>query len=121
MGIAGVAPTPETFTSSTPPGMPPLPSVVKLPTRARGLTVAPLKTSPLVMKAYVPLKLASENLPLGGGGCTEAPPPQAASHRAAAETSAVTTRFIAHLAALPFVPESSLQRASEGSLLRCER
>src|SRR5262252_2412987 len=105
MAIAGVAPTPETFTSSTPPEMPPLPSAVKLPTRARGLTVAPLKTSPLVMKAYVPLRLARENLPVGGGGCTEEPPPpQAARQRAAAETSAVARRFIGHLATPLFVP-----------------
>src|SRR5215472_1659645 len=112
IGSARDVPMPEVFTSSTPPEMPPFPSAVKLPTRDIGFSVAPVKTSPLVVKAYVPFRLERLYLPVGGGGGTEEPPLlQAASQRAAAATTAVIKRFIAHLARLAFVPASRLKPA----------
>src|SRR5690242_2774887 len=98
----------------------PCPSALKLPVLANGVGVVALvvNTSPLVTKAYVPLKLAGVKLPDGGGGGMEGPPPplQAAAQRTEPATTAKRMRFIAHLAGLP----SALQ-ATAGSLWCCEQ
>src|SRR6266478_9531389 len=95
---------PSAFTSSTPPVMLPAPSAAKLPTRASGVTFAPVKDSPLVTNAYWPFKLERPYLPTGGGGLTIPPLLQAALQKAPATATVRRRRFIAHLAALPFVP-----------------
>src|SRR6266478_8250270 len=108
MVIAGLTPTETSLTSSTPPLMLPCPSAVKLPTRASGLTVVPANTSPLVTKAYWPLRLALLYLPTGGGGLTiPLPLLHAELQRAATTEKAARRRFIAHLAALPFLLATS--------------
>src|SRR4029077_14522541 len=71
--------------------MTPLPSAVKLPTRAMNAPKLTPASLPLMEKAYVPLRLALENLPAGGGGTEGALfPPHAAANNAttAARTNA---------------------------------
>src|SRR5260370_5632707 len=122
MGMVELAP-PWVTTSYIPPVMPPLPSGMKLPTRAMGVAakVQLAQTSPLVVKAYVPFKLPRPKLPEGGGGVMAVPPPpQLEIPRAAAPTSAVRRRFIAHLAGLLFQLASSVMPEWLESLWCCE-
>src|SRR5260370_3772821 len=122
MGMVELAP-PWVTTSYIPPVMPPLPSGMKLPTRAMGVAakVQLAQTSPLVVKAYVPFKLPTPKLPDGGGGVMAVPPPpQLEIPRAAAPTSAVRRRFIAHLAGLLFRLVSSATPAWLESLCGAE-
>src|SRR5713101_2001849 len=119
MGSARLV-VPAAFTSSTPPVILPVPSAVKLPTRASGVAFKPpVKDSPLVTNTYWPFKLARLYLPTGGGGLTIPLPLQAVLQRAAATERARRRRFIAHLAALPFVPATSRTPGSSKSLWCC--
>src|SRR6267378_3477120 len=101
----------------------PCPSALNTPVRASGVALmAPTaKTSPLVTKTYWPFKLAVLNFPTGGGGLTIPLPPQETLQSAAPATSIIKMRFIAHLAALPFVLASSPRRERVRSLSCCER
>src|SRR5258708_14218189 len=58
----------QTFTSSRPPVIWPLPSAVKLPARVKGVLNPPQSSVPPIKKAYCPFKLALEKVPVGGGG-----------------------------------------------------
>src|SRR5713101_6374957 len=98
----------------------PIPSAAKLPVRARGVALKPpVKDSPLVTKAYCPFKLATLNLPTGGGGLTIPFPLHAALQKAPAATSIKRRRLIAHLAALPFVLALAQKPGSSKSLSCC--
>src|SRR2546427_9023253 len=84
-------------TSSIAEVMFPLPSAVKLPTRAMK---PPDESSPLMEKAYWPFRLLLEKFPIGGGGgVMETPPLQAAAQSARAIVANRRTRFTAHLPA----------------------
>src|SRR5215467_6890365 len=79
-------------TSSSPVVMFSLPSAVNDPMRAKN--VPDTASVPLMKKAYWPFKLASEKLPVGGGGIgVEPPPPQAADSSAKANVDRTTSRF----------------------------
>src|SRR5712691_1895298 len=69
--------------------MPPLPSATKLPTLAINAPGLALASVPLMEKAYVPLRLAFEKVPVGGGGVgkEEPLPPQAAANKASTTVS----------------------------------
>src|SRR5260221_3355360 len=91
----------------------PSPAAVKLRVRGGGVALKPpVKDSPLVTKAYWPFKLALVYLPTGGGGLTIPLPLQATVQRAPATASVRKRRFIAHLAALPFVLASARKQES---------
>src|SRR5438445_13117874 len=93
--MEGGAPLAGSTTSSIAEVMFPLPSAVKLPTRAMK---PPDESSPLMAKAYWPFRLLSEKFPVGGGGgVMETPPLQAAAHNARTTARSRRTRFIAHL------------------------
>src|SRR5437667_12830256 len=93
--MEGGAPLAGSTTSSIAEVMFPLPSAVKLPTRAMK---PPFRSTPLMAKAYWPFRLVSEKFPVGGGGgVMEAPPLQAAAQSARAIVASRRTRFIAHL------------------------
>src|SRR2546425_9230568 len=95
--MEGGAPLAGSTTSSIAEVMFPLPSAVKLPTRAMN---PPFRSSPLMEKAYWPFRLLLEKFPIGGGGgVIEAPPLQAAAQTARAIVPSKRTRFIAHLPA----------------------
>src|SRR5437868_5017554 len=65
------------------------------PTRAKKLPVTP--SAPLMEKAYCPLRLALEKLPVGVGGAGTAPPPPQAAVNAATHNAMISAkRFIAH-------------------------
>src|SRR6266576_5311121 len=92
----------QTFTSSTPPVILPLPSAVNVPMRPKKLPVRPQASVPLMEKAYCPIRLAFEKFPTGGGGgggCVEPLPPQAASKAAARSAKQKIKRFTEHLPA----------------------
>ena len=63
--MEGGAPLAGSTTSSIAEVMFPLPSAVKLPTRAMK---PPFRSTPLMAKAYWPFRLVSEKFPVGGGG-----------------------------------------------------
>src|SRR5258708_34020028 len=75
--------------------MPPLPSATKLPTLAINAPGLALASVPLMEKAYVPLRLAFEKVPVGGGGVgkEEPLPPQAAGKQASTTASTGTSSF----------------------------
>src|ERR1700736_2195025 len=87
---------PASFTSSTAAVIVPLPFAMKLPTRAISL---PFRSSPLISKAYCPLRLelVKPTLGGGGGGVEELLPPHAAANRAAQSARATIRCFTAHL------------------------
>src|SRR2546425_4537130 len=93
--MEGGAPLAGSTTSSIAEVMFPLPSAVKLPTRAMK---PPDESSPLMAKAYWPFRLLSEKFPVGGGGgVMETPPLQAPAQSARVIVASRRTRFIAHL------------------------
>src|SRR5260370_12572666 len=86
-----------------------------------GLTAVPANTSPLVTKAYWPLRLALLYFPTGGGGLTiPLPLLHAELQRAATTEKAARRRFIAHLPALPFLLATSSMPERSKNLCYCE-
>src|SRR5260370_12143956 len=86
-----------------------------------GLAGGPANTSQLVRKGYWPLRLALLYFPTGGGGLTiPLPLLHAELQRAATTEKAARRRFIAHLAALPFLLATSGMPEWSKSLWYCE-
>src|SRR6266566_5253736 len=78
-----------------PPEIPPFPSALKEPTRAKNSPVA--VSVPLMEKAKRPLRLEFEKPPVGGGGVgTEPLPPQATVKTATYSVTMSARRFIVH-------------------------
>src|ERR1700682_2037084 len=103
-GNRSVKPPVQTFPSSRPPVIWPLPSAVKLPARVKGVLNPPHSSVPPIKKAYCPFKLALEKVPVGGGGggpTIAVPLPHAAQNEAnriaASGKKRLMERFIADL------------------------
>src|SRR5579864_9296246 len=76
----------------------PLPSATKLPTRPRKAPTFVLASVPLIENAYVPLRLALEKFPMGGGGGGADPlPPHAAANSPRPAAITIARCFTAHL------------------------
>src|ERR1700688_1228208 len=89
---------PPSLTSSIPAVMLPFPSATKLPTLERNAPTLTLASVPLIENAYVPLRLAFEKFPAGGGGgvVTDEPlPPQETASKASDATAGKISAFIA--------------------------